>query len=419
MIKICLEYVWLDGYEPEPNLRSKIKVIDYQPTSFNLELDDIPEWGFDGSSTKQAEGHLSDCYLKPVRFYTSGRKFNTREPNNQSEIPLIYVLCEVYDKDKKPHQTNERFRLGSEDNDIWIGFEQEYFIRSGHNKPIIGFENNGLIEPQGKYYCGVGGQIHGRFISEEHLNMCLKYGINIEGTNAEVALGQWQYQIFEKGKLKVCDDLWMSRYFLYKICEKYNLQVELHPKPLGNADWNGSGLHTNFSTKRMRETGGQEYFDSIFKTFGSRIKEHIENYGSDNHLRLTGKHETQSIDKFTWGISDRGASIRVPKVVGETWKGYLEDRRPASNADPYKIIKVITESLILSEDLFMTLNNMYKKIDTNDFEKVTSKFGGLLKNEELLKEYMEDSDYKVDEETMNSNQNIDITEINFIGNTTN
>jgi glutamine synthetase len=216
--------------------------------------------------------------------------------------------------------------------------------------------------------------------------MCLNYGIGIEGTNAEVALGQWEYQVFAKGKVQAADDLWMSRYFLYKIAEKHGYQIELHPKPLTTGDWNGSGLHTNFSNKRMRETGGEEYFNSIFKVFESRAKIHIENYGSDNHLRLTGKHETQSIDKFSWGVSDRGASIRVPKSVGETWKGYLEDRRPASNANPYCILNVICESLELAKELDDTLHVMYDDIDTS---KLSEKYSAL-SNEELLKEYRED-----------------------------
>ena len=373
-MKVKLEYVWLDGYKPEPNLRSKVKIIE---VNSNEDIENIPEWGFDASSTKQAEGHFSDCYLKPVRGYVN---------RLITEHSTVYVLCEVLNSDGKPHETNDRAKLGEDDEDFWVGFEQEYFIRSGHHKPIIGFDNGGIIDPQGTYYCGVGGQMVGRSLTEEHLNMCLEYGIGIEGTNAEVALGQWEYQVFAKGKLKTADDLWMSRYFLYKIAEKYGYQIELHPKPLTTGDWNGSGLHTNFSNKKMRETGGEKYFKSIFASFESRMDEHIKNYGSDNHLRLTGKHETQSIDKFTWGVSDRGASIRVPKVVGETWKGYLEDRRPASNANPYCILNVICESLKFAEKLFETSQIMYDVINVTD---LNEKYGAM-SNDELLSEYMTD-----------------------------
>ena len=374
-MKVKLEYVWLDGYKPEPNLRSKVKVIDIKSKD---DLNLITDWGFDGSSTMQAEGYSSDCYLKPTIVYIEGVL---------KDLSTVYVLCEVFDKNNKPHSTNDRVKLGEEDEDFWVGFEQEYFIRSGYNQPILGFDKSGGgVEPQGKYYCGVGGQIVGRQISEEHLNMCLRYGVNIEGTNAEVALGQWEYQIFSKGKLRAADDLWMSRYFLYKIAEKHGYQIELHPKPLTFGDWNGSGLHTNFSNKKMRDEGGEKYFNSIFRVFESRTKQHIDNYGSDNHMRLTGKHETQSIDKFSWGISDRGASIRVPKLVGETWKGYLEDRRPASNANPYCILNVICESLELAENLNETLHVMYDDINTTTLSEKYS----TLSNEELLKQYRED-----------------------------
>ena len=385
-----IEYVWLDGYAPEPNLRSKVRVTANPIT----ELSDVPEWGFDGSSTNQAEGYSSDCYLKPVRLYSNYLS------------GTIYVLCEVMDNKGKAHQSNDRAKL-KQDQDFWVGFEQEYFIRSGHHKNILGFEK-GIIDPQGKYYCGVGGQMVGRSLTEEHLDMCLNYGIGIEGTNAEVALGQWEYQIFAKGKITAADDLWMSRYFLYKIAEKYGYQIELHPKPIIFGDWNGSGLHTNFSNKRMREKGGEEYFKSIFKVFESRAKIHIENYGSDNHLRLTGKHETQSIDKFSWGVSDRGASIRVPKSVGETWKGYLEDRRPGSNANPYKVLQIISESLELAKDLDETLHVMYDNIDTT---KLSEKFGTLSTND-LLEEYTNDKDYELTEEIMESRANV-FKEIKF------
>lgn len=395
-MKTKLEYVWLDGYKPEPNLRSKVRITD--KTINNIM--DVPEWGFDGSSTGQAEGYSSDCYLMPVRLYKA------------EDCDTIYVLCEVMDNKGNPHETNDRARLDGEDVNFWVGFEQEYFIRSGHNKPIIGMERGGMVDPQGMYYCGVGGQMYGRTFTEQHLDMCLKYDIGIEGTNAEVAIGQWEYQIFAKGKVKVCDDLWMSRYFLFKLAEKWGYQIELHPKPLTTGGWNGSGLHTNFSNERMREEGGEKYFGSIFKMFESRAKIHIESYGSDNHLRLTGKFETQSIDKFSWGVSDRGASIRVPKSVGETWKGYLEDRRPASNANPYCIIRVITESLELAKDLDETLHAMYDNVDTTN---LSEKFSGVLSNEDLLSEYRDDLEKEFDNmvDLMESKANVPTEEIQF------
>jgi len=373
-MKIRLEYVWLDGYEPEPNLRSKVKIVDasllYGTTKELIDL--IPEWNFDGSSTRQANTGNSDRILKPVRLY----KIDVSE--------TIYVLCEVLNSDGTPHVSNTRSKLKDEDNELWFGFEQEYFIREGKNKAILG--HNGIIEGQGKYYCGVGSNVVGRDFVEKHTNMCLNYGIDITGTNAEVALGQWEYQVFAEGKLKAGDDLWMSRYFLHKLSEEYGYEIDLHPKPIQQGEWNGSGLHTNFSNDKMRNEGGEEYFESLFASLYGRHLDHIKEYGSSNELRLTGNYETQSIDKFSWGISDRGASIRVPKGTAENWKGYVEDRRPGSNADPYKIIYQIDKSIKNAEAIADIKYKMNYELDIdnlkNDFK--------TLSPEELLSEYRKD-----------------------------
>ena len=330
-MKTKLEYVWLDGYQPEPNLRSKVKVA----TNQILNVEDCPEWSFDGSSTQQADGNFSDCVLKPVRLYAN--------PLDETGMKSFIVLCEVMNPDGTPHASNTRAALGEEDTTMWFGFEQEYTIMSD-GRPL-GFPTNGYPEPQGKYYCGVGNrQVNGRKFVDEHMSNCIAAGIDITGTNAEVLLGQWEYQVFGQGKLKAADDLWITRYILHQMSESYGFEIEFHPKPV-LGDWNGSGLHTNFSTHQMREEGGRELFDRIFTTLGSRHHLHIENYGSCNDQRLTGKHETQSIDKFSWGIADRGSSIRVPLATAKEWKGYVEDRRPASNADPYRIIKVLSEAI--------------------------------------------------------------------------
>jgi len=346
--KFKVEYVWLDGYTPEPNLRSKTKIITKKPIYkedaiilpefWELKLEDLPIWSFDGSSTQQAEGHFSDCLLKPVKLvYDSFR-------TGASYI----ALCEVLNADGTAHKTNTRANL-KDGEDNWYGFEQEYtFIKDG--RPV-GFPKDGYPAPQGQYYCGVGGGlVSHRDVVEKHLEECLSCGLNITGINAEVLLGQWEFQVFGKGAKDASDQLWIARYFLHRLSEEYNFKVEFHPKPL-TGDWNGSGLHTNFSTKSMRETGGKDLFDRIFTTFEQRHKEHIANYGSSNEQRLTGKHETQSIDRFSWGISDRGSSIRVPLATANGWRGYVEDRRPASNADPYRIVNVIEDSLTIANAL--------------------------------------------------------------------
>jgi len=319
-----LEYIWLDGYQPEPSLRSKIRVTkDELP----------PNWAFDGSSTQQAEGGNSDCLLLPVQTYDG---------------PLFadnLVMCQVQTGVHETHSSNTRAAAAKVVSDEWwFGFEQEYFFTNDKGEPL-GWEE-GTPRPQGDYYCGVGlGNVEGREISEEHLEACLAAGIELTGTNAEVALGQWEYQCFGKG-VKAADDLWVSRYLLYKIAEDYGVGVNIHPKPK-TGDWNGSGMHANFSNEEMRTKGSEQLHNSICEKLGKVHKEGIELYGSDNDMRLTGLHETQSIDQFTYGISDRGASIRIPIYTLEhNWNGYLEDRRPASNADPYRIISHIVSTLI-------------------------------------------------------------------------
>ncbi len=317
------EYIWLDGYQPEPSLRSKIKT---------TEDDSPPVWAFDGSSTQQAEGGNSDCLLLPVQTYDN---------------PLFsdyLVMCQVETGEHETHPSNTRVAASEVVTDEWwFGFEQEYFF-TGENGDPLGWED-GTPRPQGDYYCGVGaGNVAGREISEAHLEACLDAGIELSGTNAEVALGQWEYQCFGKG-IKAGDDLWVSRYLLYKVAEEFGVGVNLHPKPK-TGDWNGSGMHANFSNEEMRTKGSEKLFYSICEKLKDAHKEGIESYGSDNDMRLTGLHETQSIDQFSYAIFDRGASIRIPiYTIEHDWNGYLEDRRPASNADPYKIIAHIAGTL--------------------------------------------------------------------------
>ena len=331
-----LEYIWMDGYTPEPNLRSKTKVLtsENEPT-----LDSLPIWNFDGSSTMQAEGNYSDCLLKPVKLI--------RDPQRKNGY---LVLCEVLNPDMTPHSSNTRSSVKDNSN-MWVGFEQEYFLWKD-DLPLGHFiDLNKPMKPQGEYYCGVGSDnVVARDIVEHHLDVCLSAGLNLTGINAEVALGQWEFQVMGKGTLDACDQLWLCRFLLQRLCETYKVEVVYDPKPLMYGEWNGSGLHTNFSNKKMREVGGKDYFESIFNIFEINHKKHIESYGSNNHYRLTGSYETQSINKFSYGVSDRGASIRVPQAtVNSGWKGYVEDRRPGANADPYKIMKVISESMNQAE----------------------------------------------------------------------
>lgn len=331
--KYVLEYLWLDGYTPVANIRGKSQVKEF--ASFPT-LEELPMWSFDGSSTRQAEGRTSDCVLKPVAVFRDSTRRNG-----------VIVMCEVLLPDgKTPHPSNARATI-EDDDDAWFGFEQEYFLNR-NGKPL-GFPVDGYPEPQGEYYCGVGFKNVGdiaRKIVNEHLDLCLDAGINHEGINAEVAKGQWEFQIFGKGSKTAADQMWVARYLLQRLCEKYSVDVGYHCKPI-KGDWNGSGMHANFSTKYLREVGGKNYFEALMAKFGEYCEEHIAVYGPDNHMRLTGLHETQSIDMFTYGVADRSASIRVPYdfVKDEKYRGYLEDRRPNSQGDPYQIASRILKTI--------------------------------------------------------------------------
>jgi glutamine synthetase len=326
------EYIWLDGYKPEPNLRSKTKILKEE-----VNLENLPVWSFDGSSTKQADGHFSDCLIKPVRMIKDPQRKNG-----------FLVMCEVLNPDGTPHNSNRRFKLEKyeSDDDFWWGIEQEYAIINPSTNRPVGFPENGYPESQGMYYCSVGyGNVEARQLVEEHLDICLDAGLNVTGINSEVLLGQWEFQLFGKGAKNTSDDLWLARYLLYRLSEKYKLKIEIHPKPV-RGDWNGSGCHVNFSNTKMRDIGGEEYFTKICEELRKNHEEHILAYGSDNEQRLTGLHETANIDTFSYGLSDRGASIRIPiSVPLNNWKGYLEDRRPASNMDPYRVTRKILKTM--------------------------------------------------------------------------
>ncbi|MBT4694122.1 MAG: glutamine synthetase [Planctomycetaceae bacterium] len=326
-----LEYIWLDGYEPTQSLRSKTQI----RSNFGGTLEECPIWSFDGSSTEQADGADSDCLLKPVAIFPDPGRHDA-----------YLVMTEVLNADGSAHASNGRATIEEDDDDYWFGFEQEYFLWDVMTDLPPGFPTGGFPRAQGPFYCSVGANnTFGRDCVEEHLDTCLEAGINVEGINAEVAAGQWEYQIFSKGAKRSGDEIWVARYLLERIGEKYGYAINLHPKPLGDTDWNGSGMHANFSNSVMRDSGDEAVFTKICEAFGGQIDRHISVYGADNDQRLTGAHETQAIDQFSYGVSDRGASIRIPVGTIEAgWKGRLEDRRPASNADPYKVAAAIIKT---------------------------------------------------------------------------
>ena len=326
MSKVIAEYIWLDGHQPTQKLRSKTKVMNGPVAS----LSSFPEWGFDGSSTNQADGNNSDCMLRPVYYV----------PDPIRGENSFLVMCEVLNADGSNHKTNHRAQLASlseklNHEEAWFGIEQEYTLFEGRSP--LGWPEGGYPAPQGPFYCGVGAdEVFGRDIVEEHLELCIEAGLEISGINAEVMPGQWEYQIGPLGPLESADQMWISRWLLYRISEDFGVSATLHPKPV-KGDWNGAGAHTNFSTKSMRSEGGIKVINAACEKLKDKHSEHIEVYGAHNEERLTGLHETCSIREFRYGISDRGASIRIPMQTSNDGFGYLEDRRPSANMDPYRV----------------------------------------------------------------------------------
>jgi glutamine synthetase len=336
-MKIILEYVWIDAFD---NQRSKIKIINSHDSY--ISLNDCPTWNFDGSSTGQALGHDSDVILNPVRLYTN--------PFYENKTSYL-VLCECLDKSFNPHVTNKRKECQNtfykyKEYECLFGIEQEYILFDRTHKPYNWLEhhNPGCGE-QGPYYCSVGGDRNfGRQISNEHLLLCINAGINICGTNSEVMPSQWEFQIGTCDILTVCDDLIMARYILHRVSEKYDCYVSYNPKPF--SEWNGSGGHTNFSTLQMRSNDGILHIYSACEKLKENHKNHIKVYGSDNEKRLTGLHETSSINDFSYSVANRGSSIRIPFTVFNDGCGYLEDRRPAANLNPYLVTNIIVNTVL-------------------------------------------------------------------------
>ena len=333
MAKITAEYIWIDGQKPTAKLRSKTKIIDSVKS-----LGDLPEWGYDGSSTEQATGHFSDLLLRPVKMLA--------DPLHRDGDVL--VLCEVLNPDGTVHPSNTRAFLRQvaekyKEHECWFGIEQEYTLFEG-NRPL-GWPASGFPAPQGGYYCGVGAdEVFGRDLVEAHADACMRAGIHIVGTNAEVMPAQWEFQVGAIPAPDIADELWLARWLLYRIGEEFGISATLYPKPV-KGDWNGAGAHTNFSTKATRQPGGIKVIEEAMKKLAQRHDDHIKVYGAHNEERLTGQHETAPMHEFRFGISDRGASVRIPMATTKEGYGYFEDRRPAANMDPYQVCAKLIETV--------------------------------------------------------------------------
>lgn len=331
--QIQATYIWLGG---TGELRSKTKTI-FVDDKKNIQL---PNWNYDGSSTNQANGSNSEIYLVPVNHYKDPFRGGTN----------ILVWCETIDPlTDKPIPTNTRNKCNKimdnvKTHEPWFGIEQEYTLYESDGHTLLGWSKSSPVE-QGQYYCSVGtGNAIGRDIVEAHYKACLYAGINISGSNAEVMPGQWEFQVGPCVGVDVGDQLWISRYILHRVCEDFGIIASLHPKPLKN--WNGAGCHTNYSTKEMREKDGYSEIIKAIKKLEQKHSEHIEVYGN-NKERLTGKHETSSYTKFSYGVGNRSASVRIPSLTKKNNCGYFEDRRPSSDCDPYLVITKLVETTLL------------------------------------------------------------------------
>ncbi|MCB1782990.1 MAG: glutamine synthetase beta-grasp domain-containing protein [Alphaproteobacteria bacterium] len=350
------EYIWLDGAVPTRFMRSKARVVN---VGANPSIEDFPEWSFDGSSTNQAEGHDSDCTLQPVYYV----------PDPIRGEGNFLVMCEVYNPDGTPHKSNSRAQLravldaGAAKQDPWAGFEQEYTLFK--NRTPLGWPDQGFPGPQGPYYCGVGAdEAFGREVAEAHAELCLEAGLLYYGMNAEVMPGQWEFQIGFRGDpketagvLKAADQTWIGRWLLCRVGEEFGITVSFDNKPV-KGDWNGAGMHTNFSTNDTRDKSkGRAAIDAAVDALSKKHKQHIALYGAGLSDRLTGLHETCDINTFKAGTADRGCSIRIPQPVAQKGYGYFEDRRPGANADPYLVAARISATVCGVDESVMTFTS--------------------------------------------------------------
>ena len=345
---IQAEYIWIGGNN---ELRCKTKTLTKSPSS----PEDLPVWNFDGSSTEQAPGTDSEVLLVPCAIYRD--PFRPNGPN-------ILVLCDCYKPDPDAPKgvgeaipSNTRLPCKAimdkvKGKEAWFGIEQEYTLFEPDGVTPYGWPPGGYPGAQGPFYCSIGTEnAYGRPIVEAHYRACMYAGINISGINGEVMPGQWEYQVGPCTGIDSPDQLIVSRYLLIRVCEQFGVIVSFDPKPI-EGDWNGAGCHTNVSTKAMREDGGWDVIVKAMERLGAdgKQEEHIKAYdisgGEDNKRRLTGAHETAPITKFSYGVANRGCSVRIPRMTEKEKNGYFEDRRPASNMDPYVVTGKIMETCV-------------------------------------------------------------------------
>ena len=353
---IGVEYVWLGGNN---EFRSKVRIMNFDDNNVTpkqlLERGTFPEWNYDGSSTGQATGDKSEVVLRPCacfRYPLIGGVF----------FKLKYiVLCETYTPAGEALPNNHRpwakkiFDKYTEQIP-WYGIEQEYFLIDPKTSKPLGWPEEAENACQGQYYCSVGADnAFGRDTALKHLSICLDGEIKLSGINAEVAPGQWEFQVGPCVGIDAGDHLLVARYFMEVMAEMNGQVVSWHPKP-EKGDWNGSGCHTNFSTQNMRNKKdangktGLDYITDAIENLKLKHDEHMSVYGEGNEDRMSGEHETAKYDEFSWGVGNRGCSVRVGNDTYNNKCGYFEDRRPASNMNPYLVTAKLLETTMMKSD---------------------------------------------------------------------
>lgn len=340
------DYIWLGGNN-EIRTKARTLKIDVSHPNFLPALTDIPTWNYDGSSTGQAPSE-GDTEVTLVPVYMKASPRISGKPYEH----ILIVVCATYYADDKPLPNNHydfahRVFSQKQEEEPWFGLEQEYFIMDKYSCQAIGM-NDHFNTPQGQFYCGVGGlNSYGREIVHQHYVECLQYGLQISGVNQEVAVGQWEFQIGPATGIEAAHQMIIARFLLELTAERHGCYICYDPKPY--PEWNGSGCHINFSTKTMRESGGYPVILSAMNKLEAKHIDHIAIYGIDNEKRLTGRHETSSMKKFTWGVGTRNTSVRIGNDTYKNGCGYFEDRRPAANIDPYVTTAMIFKTCVLDD----------------------------------------------------------------------
>ncbi|XP_064483243.1 glutamine synthetase-like isoform X2 [Ornithodoros turicata] len=340
---VFVTYVFVDG--SLQNVRCKTRALSFQPRT----PQECPEWTFCGIGTYQYTdaGPKSEFYLVPVALF--------KDPFIGGRNML--VLCEVLDQDRKPIPTNTRRSCykameNAAGDEPWFGIEQEYVILEKDDRPIGWPRDGGEVKQYGPYFYGVGtGNVAGRCVSIAHMKACAYAGVKICGVNAEVHLAQWEYQVGPLPGVEAGDHLWISRYILHRIAEEFGVKVTFNPKPYYDPDWLGSGGHINFSTRQMRQIDGIAFIKGAIEKLQAKADEHLVLYdpegGKSNARRLIGTLGTPT-KQFDAMASSREVSIRIPRLVDDAGCGYLEDRRPGANVEPYRATEAIVNTVCLS-----------------------------------------------------------------------